>query len=70
MKIYTCTNFKGHYPVGTAAVVVANNRQEAERVLEDELHNLNLPQDRHWEPRLTEALTDTAYAIILNTGDY
>lgn len=23
MKVYTCTGFEGHYPVGTSAVIVA-----------------------------------------------
>lgn len=37
MKIYTCTDFQGHYPVGTAAVVVASSREEAKEKLEKAL---------------------------------
>ncbi len=33
MAIYTCTGFKGHYPVGTSAVIVANGEEHARRLL-------------------------------------
>ena len=37
MRAYVCTNFKGHWPVGTAAVMVANDRGHALRLLTAEL---------------------------------
>ncbi len=37
MKVYTCTEFKGFYPVGTAAVIVAASRLQALRILQYDL---------------------------------
>lgn len=45
MNIYTNATFNGHYPVGTAAVVVAKDQLEAARELSNELLRIGLPQD-------------------------
>ncbi len=37
MKMFSCTNFEGLYPVGTAAVVVAPDEEAARQMLESEL---------------------------------
>jgi hypothetical protein len=42
MKTYTCTSFKGHYPVGTAAVVRGANAEEAAKRLNEELKEIGL----------------------------
>lgn len=44
MNTYTCTSFTGHFPVGTAAVVVARSRIEAAHALEKALATQGLPQ--------------------------
>lgn len=36
-KVYSNTQFAGHYPVGTAAIVVAESPEQAAQFLEDEL---------------------------------
>jgi hypothetical protein len=72
MNVYTCTNFRGHYPVGTSAVVVADDRREARKLLIEELRRKGL------EPSADEArgLTfDQIFpvrkgATILQDGDY
>lgn len=33
MKVWISSDFEGHYPVGTAAVIVAKNEKEAKRLL-------------------------------------
>jgi len=70
MRIFTCTNFKGHYPVGAAAVIVANTEAEAETLLELELERIGLPQERHWQPELIELSPNFPGATILVNGDY
>ena len=46
MKVYTCNNFQGFYPVGSAAVVVARDvyhaRQQLLHALKD--HGLEQPE--------------------------
>ena len=37
MKVYVCTDHNGHYPVGVAAVVIANDEAQARELLEAEL---------------------------------
>ena len=69
MKVYTCTNFEGHYPVGSAAVIVAPNRVVAKLLLSTELKRNKLPGcvkvDDIIELDITEASVN-----ILNDGDY
>lgn len=69
LKIYVCTNFLGHYPVGTAAVIVANNRLHAEDMLRQTLKQRGLKQDDHV---LTLTRIDTLHKniTILHDGDY
>lgn len=42
MKIFTCTNFIGHWPVGSAALVIANDRVQAEFMLKQKLQTIGL----------------------------
>lgn len=44
MKLWTCTTFSGHWPVGTAAIVIANNVDYACIALEDDLRKQGLSQ--------------------------
>jgi hypothetical protein len=43
MNTYTCTGFIGHWPVGTAAVVIANDPQDAAMKLNAALKLNGLP---------------------------
>lgn len=45
MKIYTCTDFTGVWPVGVAAVVVADCAAAAEHMLNVALRARGLPGD-------------------------
>lgn len=65
MNVYICTDFKGIWPVGTAAVIVAENREQARELLDTATP---FPNDEsvHIEPLNTEE----AMAHILRDGDY
>lgn len=69
-KLYACTNFKGHYPVGTAAIVVARGPNAAIAQLRGVLAAANLSQDEDWKPELKEFKIDQPGAYILRDGDY
>jgi hypothetical protein len=64
MKTYYSCDFTGYYPVGTAAVVCANNEQEARQLLSDKLAGRGLVFDG----TLTEI--KGAGAVVLCDGDY
>lgn len=68
MKCYTAT-FKGQYPVGTAAVVIAESEQQATEALHAELLKRGLPQkeDEIW---LVEFNPTVPHVIIQCDGGY
>ena len=69
MNIYTCNSFEGFYPVGTAAVIVAESNVKAKAILDAELKRMGLSQDVPIGEinRLETGMPD---AIILCNGDY
>lgn len=72
LTAFLVTHFEGHYPVGTAAIVYAHDREQAKRLLRDELRKQYLGRDNpdEWtlEP-LTPGPTDPHARVVLN-GDY
>lgn len=70
MRVYTCDSFKGHYPVGAAAVVVATNRKRAAFLLEQALEKEGLKQTI--DPMQLNVLPTnrTETCIILVNGNY
>lgn len=69
MKLYICDNFKGHWPVGVAAVIVADNQIHAAQLLENVLAEVGLKQDIN-KSQLAEIDLTQHGAYILNDGDY
>ena len=69
MKIYTNNKFKGVYPIGTAAVIVANDKYEAARLLSDALFDTGIPDDNTIDGMI-EIDISSPNAIILCNGDY
>lgn len=65
-KVFQTTAFEGHYPVGTAAVMVATSAKAAERALNAKLKEMGLPGDA--EARFIHEVTDSV-DVLLN-GDY
>lgn len=70
MMIYACTNFRGHYPVGTAAVVVARSPKAAEAALRGALASDGLPQDADWKPEWKVLPSSLPGVYILRNGEY
>ena len=69
MRVFTCNNFEGHFPVGTAAVIVADNVVDAMRALNTGLKGIGLPDDVKVGD-LVEVDTDVPSVDILCDGDY
>ena len=69
MKVWFCTQFNGHWPVGTAAVVVADTAMQACYLLETELVKVGLSQKLQpdWFERID---TSKPNALILLDGNY
>lgn len=69
MKVYTCTRFNGHWPVGTSAIVVASRPAEACGALMIALKDCGL--DQIITPNMLDEIDLTEEkAIILNDGEY
>lgn len=69
MKLWTCTNAVGHYPVGTAAIVVASCEEQARDELIEAFALAGLPQDRS-KLQLERVKLGAPRAIILRDGNY
>jgi hypothetical protein len=69
MDVFTHTSFSGHWPVGVAAVVVAESEQQALEILNAALKSFGLPGDATTNG-LKKVDTSSVQAVILNDGDY
>ena len=69
MRVFTHNKFEGHWPVGTAAVVVAENRATAKFRLEWALKEVGLTQTIDMAD-FDELDLQTESAAILNDGNY
>ena len=70
-QVFTFTNFTGHYPVGTAAVVVAKSKSEAIMLMDEQLSEAGLPAlDEQEGVKVSLVDLDVYQAIILLNGDY
>lgn len=66
MRVFTNNVFQGRWPVPTAAVVIADSRDEAAILLEDMLRSIGLEQ--RVEPEEMDELTSGV--AILSDGNY
>ena len=60
--------FKGHYPVGAAAMVRAKNKKEAAKLLQTKLGEIGLPQEVTEDDMIT--FNRGTCVVILVDGDY
>lgn len=67
--VFTSTKFEGFYPVGVAAVVIADDHDEAARILNKKLGESGLAKNSAM-PCDMELLTDEKQAVILCDGNY
>ena len=70
LHTYTCNNFIGAYPVGTAAVIVAGSVIEAKQLLRAKLAGIGLPQPELYVLEVHRVRTSKPDVIILCNGDY
>ncbi len=70
MRVYTCREFTGHYPVGAAAVVFAGDQGEAARKLNLALRAQGLDGDAKPEAMLEFPTYEGDEVRILVNGDY
>lgn len=68
MKVFICTDFNGHYPVGTSALIIAKDIETAKSMLSKELEEIGLSQEPNFT--LDEIKTRKEQVIILNDGNY
>lgn len=69
MNVYTHTGFTGHWPVPTAAVVVANSREEAAQLLSAALQDRGLAQEID-KANFDQVEVGASAAIVLSDGEY
>lgn len=69
MKVFTCKSFEGHWPVGTAAVIVALTVEDAVALLSDAVAQHGLKQKIEPE-QLVELDITQQHAVVLNDGEY
>lgn len=67
MKVFTCDNHDGFYPVGVASVIVAETEEEAAELLKVELRERELGAD---DFTLIELDTSASRAVVLQDGNY
>lgn len=68
-NVFVCTGFTGHWPIGTAAVVVALTSEEAADLLNKELIHRGLIGDATPDA-MAEISIFTKRAFVLNDGNY
>lgn len=68
MKVFVNTSFRGHYPVGTSAVVIAKNAQEAAEMLTVEVSAIRTQTIKAED--MIEVKSRIASVTILQSGDY
>jgi hypothetical protein len=69
LGVYVCNQFTGHYPVGTAAVVVAESQEHAAQVLNEQLKAQGLPGDANAN-MMALVMQKSPQAVILCDGNY
>lgn len=72
MKVFTSTSFRGHYPVGTAAVIVAADEVDALTQLIDACAAADIPQNAEdvREIDVLELDMSRPSVAILRNGNY
>lgn len=67
LRVFTCTDHKGHWDVGTASVVIAHSAEEARRLLDAALLEQGLDLDPY---TMKEVPLHEPRAVVLNNGEY
>ncbi len=71
MKVYTCNDFTPHWPTGAAAIIVANDKGHAKRLLNKSLDEKGLgDKNKDQDFTFEELDVGEAWVEILHGGDY
>lgn len=70
MKVYFCDNHDCFWPVGVASVVIAENAEQAQALLDDQLKARGLKPSSDRPYLLVEVAQTKPHAIIINDGNY
>lgn len=72
MKVFSITGFNRHYPVGTAAVVVAKDERHACQLLSERLAEEGLGTVLQTDTgiKIEQIKTHEPMALITHNGDY
>lgn len=68
MRLFTTTDFQGHWPVGTSAVIVADSNVHAVELMQEALKDEGL--DHRQSFTMQEIDPTQPKAHILQNGDY
>lgn len=69
MRVFYTNDFRGHWPVGTAAVIVARNLDEAYVLMTSKLIAMGLGADNS-DFTISELPTDSTNVVVLCDGNY
>ena len=70
MRVFYSNDFRGDYPVGTSAVIVARDKDEAHVMLTSKLIGMGLPPRADDDITIHEVPTDCTSVTVLQDGDY
>lgn len=68
LKVYTCKTFSGKRPVPTAAVIVAESKEEAAILLNERISEWT--KNKVGPSEIEEFLHKTKKVVILSDGEY
>lgn len=69
-RIYTCTNFRGNWPVSVSSLIIASNKTEAKKLLLNKLKCEKIEIEDENALVFEEFNINDKKAIILNNGDW
>lgn len=70
MRIYVCLDHDGHWPVGVASLVFANDEDQARQLLDEQLRVAHLKPYADEPYTLVEMELFPARAMVLLDGEY
>lgn len=69
LNVYSCTGFRGRWPVGTSAVILAHDEHEACQRMEAALADVGMRQEIN-PATIIRIHGATAGVVVLNDGEY
>ena len=70
LKLFTCLDHDTHWPIGGASIIIAEDKRQARRLLDEALDQKDLKTFQQDPYTLKQVRMDKAIAIILRDGEY